>query len=182
MKNLTLEKIKSIFKSKKASEQDQQPRKVHAMQLKLFLLQAALKHIQKGDSKKPLSLFTTKILSSKSKHLDALVRHAELVSSKGDIELFSYKEFFCRNQFALRRAVQWKMAKYVRTQDEATQLIKKMQESTPESFRKHLVTLLEGEGLTSEEITREAKRLEEDWCIYQKGQGSRAPTSRIAPI
>ena len=182
MKNFTLEKIRSIFTTKNASKEEKKPLKIHAMQLKFFLLHAALKHIQKGNSKKPLSLFTMKILSSKSEHFAALIRQAEKACSKQDIELFSYKEFFCRYQFALRRAVQWKMSKYIKTQEEAKALIQKMKECSPDAFKRHLVTLLKEEGVSSEDIAKEAQRLAQDWQVYQKGQGASAPTTRINPL
>ena len=61
-----LDKIKSIFSSKGAEGSCKKPLKPSSMQMNLFLLNTVLKHIQKGVSKKPLSLFTTDILSSKS--------------------------------------------------------------------------------------------------------------------
>ena len=179
MRKLPFDKIRSLFTTKRAPKEGERPLKVHAMHLDLLLLSAALKNIQKGNSKKPLSLFTAKILSSKSKHLEALVRHAEQASSKGDIELLSYKEFFSRNQLALYRAVQWKLSKYLRTPKELTALIRKMQNSTPINFQSHLITLLKEEGLSANALTCEARRLEEDYRTYQN---SFASNIHITPI
>jgi len=182
LKKFTLEKIRSIFTTKRSSKEREKPLKAPAMQLNFLLLNAALKHIQTGISKKPLSLFTTKILNSKSKHLEALIKQAQSVCSKQDIELFSYKEFFSRNQLALRHAVQWNLPKYIKTKEQAETLINKMKKATPESFKQHLITLLHEENLSAETITQEAKRLEDEWKIYQQGQASTAPTTRISPI
>ena len=101
-KRFTLEKVRSIFTTKRSSKSDEKPLQARATQLNFFLLKASLNHIQTGNSKKPLSLFTTKILNSKNKHFAALIKQAEKVCSKQDIELFSYKEFFYRNQMSLR--------------------------------------------------------------------------------
>lgn len=182
LKKFTLEKIRSIFTSKSSSKEKKESLKAPAMHLNFFLLNAVLKHIQTGISKKPLSLFTTKILNSKSKHLEALIKQAESVCSKQDIELFSYKEFFTRNQLALRHAVQWNLPKYIKTKEQAETLINKMKKATPESFKQHLITFLHAENLSAETITQEAKRLEDEWKIYQQGQASTAPTTRISPI
>ena len=182
LKKFTLEKIRSIFTTKRSSKKKEKSLKAPAMHLNFFLLNAVLKHIQTGISKKPLSLFTTKILNSKSKHLEALVKQAESVCSKQDIELFSYKEFFSRNQLALRHAVQWNLPKYIKTKEQAETLINKMKEATPESFKQHLITFLHAENLPLETITQEAKRLEDEWKIYQQGQASTTPATRISPI
>ena len=182
LKKIALEKIRSIFTIKRSSKREDKSLIAPTVHLNFFLLNAALKHIQTGISKKPLSLFTTKILTSRSKHLEALIKQSESVCSKQDIELFSYKEFFSRNQLALRRAVQWNLPKYIKTNEQAEILIRKMKETNSESFRNHLITLLEEENLSAETITQEAKRLEDEWKIYQQGQASTAPTTRISPI
>ncbi len=182
LKKFTLEKIRLIFTTKRSSNREEKPFKAPAMHLNFFLLNAVLKHIQTGISKKPLSLFTTKILNSKSKHFKALIKQAESACSKQDIELFSYKEFFSRNQFALRCAVQWNLPKYIKTNEQAEILINKMKKATPESFKQHLITLLHKEDLSPETITQEAKRLEDEWKIYRQGQSSTASTTRISPI
>ncbi|MCB1107925.1 MAG: hypothetical protein KDK76_07515, partial [Chlamydiia bacterium] len=170
-KNELLKRVRSIFSLQNSSKKEEKPLKGHAQRLNFFLLNAALKYIQKGNREKPLSLFTSKILNSKSHHFEALIKQAESVCSKQDIELFSYKEFFSRNQFALRRAVQWKFSKYLKTNEEVKALIHKMNESSPETFKKHLITLLKGEDLSMEEISKEANRLEGEWKVYQQGQG-----------
>jgi hypothetical protein len=182
LKKFTLDKIRSIFTTKRSFKKREKPLKAPAMHLNFFLLNAVLKHIQTGISKKPLSLFTTKILNSKSKNLEALIKQSESVCSKQDIELFSYKEFFSRNQLALRNAVQWNLPKYIKTKEQAETLINKMKEATPESFKQHLIILLHAENLSEETITQEAKRLEDEWKIYQQGQASTAPVTRISPI
>ena len=57
-----------------------------------------------------------------------------------------------------------------------------MKHAAPESFKKHLITLLQDEDVSTETIVQEAKRLEDEWRVYQQGQGSTAPTTRISPL
>lgn len=175
----SLESIVSIFKIKRELKKESKAMHTSVVRLNFFLLNAAFKKIQKGKSKKTLSLFTTEILSSKSEHLKALIKQAEAVCSKQDIELFSYKEFYSQNHFALRRAVQWNFSKYIKNKQEAALLINKMKEVSPESFKRHLITLLKDEDLASQEIEKEAKCLEEQYRLWH--HGSSAPTS-ISPL
>lgn len=165
----SLEKISSIFKGKQETENSHKELRTPVVHLNFFLLSAAFKKIQKGLPQKPLSLFTTKIINSKNKHFQALIQQAERVCSKQDLELFSYKAFYSENHFALRRAVQWKFAKYIKTKQEAIDLIAKMKNSSPEAFRRHLITLLKDEDLTPREIDQEAKRLEEQYSLWHHG-------------
>ena len=165
----SLDRIASIFKGKKETGDEKKELHIPVVQLNFFLLNAAFKMIQKEELRKPLSLFTTKILNSKSKHFEALIKQAEAVCSKQDIELFSYKEFYSQNHFALRRAVQWKFSKYIKSKQEAAVLINKMKEASPEAFKRHLITLLKDEGLTSQEIEQEAQKLEEQYSLWHAG-------------
>lgn len=165
----SLEKISSIFKGKQETEKSQKGFQTPVVHLNFFLLSAAFKKIQNGLSRKPLSLFTTKIINSKNKHFQALIQQAERVCSGQDLELFSYKAFYSENHFALRRAVQWKFSKYIKSKEEAMDLVSKMKTSSPEVFKRHLITLLKEEELTSQEIDQEAKRLEEQYLLWQHG-------------
>ncbi|QVL56951.1 MAG: hypothetical protein KFB93_06075 [Simkaniaceae bacterium] len=165
----SLDRISSIFKGKKETKGEDKELHIPVVRLNFFLLNAAFKMIQKGESKKPLSLFTTKILNSRSEHFAALIKQAESVCSKQDIELFSYKEFYSQNHFSLRRAVQWKFSKYIKSKQEAAALINKMKESSPEAFKRHLITLLKDEDLTPYEIEQEAQELEEQYSIWHHG-------------
>ena len=182
LKKFTLEKVRSIFTSKRSSKKEHKPLKAPVMHLNFSLFNAALKQIQMGISKKPLFLFTTKIINSKSKYFISLIKQAEAVCSKQDIELFSYREFFFRNQFSRRCAVQWNLPKYVGTKGQAETLINKMNEAPPELLKQYLITLLHENNLSAETIAKEAKRLEDGWKIYRQGQASAAPTTRISPI
>lgn len=175
----SLDRIASIFKGKKEVKKEGKAFHSSVVRLNFFLLNAAIKMIQKGEYKKPLSLFTTKILSSKSKHFEALIKQAEAVCSKQDIELFSYKEFYSQNHFSLPRVVQWKFSKYIKSKQEAAALINKMRESSPEAFKRHLVTLLKDEDLTPQEIEQEAQKLEDQYSVWHHS-GS-APTT-VSPL
>ncbi len=175
----SLERIASIFTKKGEARKREKSLNTPVVHLNFFLLNAAFKKIQKGKSKKNLSLFTTKILNSKSKHFAALIKQAESICSKQDIELFSYKEFYSQNYFVLRRAVQWNFSKYIKSKREAAALINKMKEASPEAFKRHLITLLKDEELTSQEIEQEAKHLEEQHSLWQAGPSN--PTS-ISPL
>lgn len=175
----SLDRIASIFKTKSETNEEKKEMRASVVRLNFFLLNAAFKKIQKGNSQKPLSLFTTKILNSKNMHFSALIKQAEAICSKQDIELFSYKEFYSQSHFALRRAVQWKFSKYIKNKQEAAALINKMKEASPEAFKRHLITLLKDEDLTPQEIEQEARRLEEQYSLWKHGPA--APTS-IPPI
>ena len=175
------DRIRSIFKVDRSVKKEKRAIKSEVMRLNSFLLHAAMKQVQKKPSKKPLPLFTTKILSSKNKHLSALVKQAESACAHQDIELLFYKQFFHRNGFALRQVIQWKFSKYIKTQQEANALLDTMKEASPETFKRHLITLLSEEGLSSEEITKEANHLEEQWKLWRQ-QGGNAPTNRISPL
>jgi hypothetical protein len=177
-----LDKIKAIFSSKGAEGSCKKPLKPSSMQMNLFLLNAVLKHIQKGVSRKPLSLFTTDILSSKNRDLEALIEQAQHVCKKQDIELFSYKEFYSRSKFSLRSLVQLNFNRSIKTKDQAEALIHKMQEQRPSDFKKHLITLLENEDIEIEQVQEEMKRLEKEWKFYAPGHGKPAPVSRVSPI
>lgn len=168
------ERVVSFFKPSARKEKP-----IQAMQLNLFLLEAAMKSIQRNRSTTPGSLFTTRILNSKSEHVSALVRQAESLCQKQDIALFSYKEFFCRSHLSLRRAVQWNFSKYVKTKQEAIDLLLKMQKETPAAFKQRLITLMDDDGPTPLQLENEAKILEEQWRNSQKSSHSQ---SRVAPI
>lgn len=174
-----LRRIESLFKTKRDAKEEKKEMRASVVRLNFFLLSAAFKKIQKGKPQKPLSLFTTKILNSKNKHFSALIKQAETICSRQDIELFSYKEFYSQNHFALRHAVQWKFSKYIKNKQEAVALINKMKEDSPEAFKRHLITLLKDEDLTHQEIEQEARRLEEQYSLWK--HGPTAPTS-IPPI
>lgn len=175
----SLEKITSIFKGKREPAQEEKELRTPVVHLNFFLLSAAFKKIQKGLPNKPLSLFTTKIINSQNKHFEALIQQAEKICSKQDLELFSYKAFYSENHFALRRAVQWKFSKYIKSKEEAMELLSKMKRSSPEAFKRHLITLLKDEELSSQEIDQEAKRLEEQYNFWHHGPSG--PNS-ISPL
>jgi hypothetical protein len=163
----SLEKVASVFKEKGETEKGEKEFHIPVIHLNFFLLSAVFKKIQRGLPQKPLSLFTTKIISSKNKHFKALINQAERVCSKQDLELFSYKAFYSQNHFALRRAVQWKLSKYIKTEQEAIELLSKMKNSSSDSFKSHLITLLKDEKLTSQEIEEEAKRLKDQYTLWR---------------
>lgn len=175
----SLERIGSLFNTKRETNKEKKEMRASVVRLNFFLLNAAFKKIQKGKPRKPLSLFTTKILNSKNKHFSALIKQAEAICSKQDIELFSYKEFYSQSHFALRCAVQWKFSKYIKNKQEAAALINKMKEASPEAFKRHLITLLKDEELTPQEIEQEARLLEEQYALWKHGPA--APIS-IPPI
>ena len=169
----SLEKVASIFKEKGETAQGEKQFHIPVIHLNFFLLSAVFKKIQKELPQQPLSFFTTKIISAKNKHFEALINQAEKVCSKQDLELFSYKAFYAQNHFALRRAVQWKLVKYIKTEQEAIELLSKMENSSPESFKRHLIILLKDEKLTLQEIEEEAKRLEDQhtlWCYVSSNR------------
>lgn len=170
--------IASIFKTKRTVKKEEKVLKTHAMRMNFFLLNAAIKHIEKGNLKKPLSLFTTRILTSKSKHFGALIEQMESVCSHQDIELFSYKEFYCRNQLALHRAIEWKFSKYIKSKEDLVTLIHKMKESSPETFKNHLITLLKEESFPSEELDEEINAFNKQWNLYQQNSS----TTGISPL
>ncbi len=165
------DRIRKIFKVDRSVKKEKRAIKSDIMRLNSFLLHAAMKHMSQGGSKKARSLFTTKILSSKNRHLSALVKQAEAACVHQDLELFFYKQFFCRNGLALRRVIQWKFSKYIKTRQEANALLNAMKETSPETFKRHLVTLLSEEKLSSEEITKEVEHLENQWKLWTQ-QGS----------
>lgn len=175
----SIEKIAHIFKGKQETEKPNKELRIPVVHLNFFLLNAALKKIQRGLPQKPLSLFTTKIINSKNEHFKALINQAQRVCLKQDLELLSYKAFYSENHFALRRAVQWKFAKYIKTKQEAIDLLSKMKNSSPEAFKRHLITLLKDEELSPHEIEQEAKRLEEQYTLWQHGPSR---PSSISPL
>lgn len=174
----SLDRIDSVFQTKTETKKERKEIRALVVRLNLFLLNAAFKKIQEGQSLKSLSLFTPKILNSENKHLTALIRQSEAIYSKQDIELLSYREFYSHNHFSLRRAVQWKFAKYIKNKEDAEALIRRMKVISPEAFKRHLVTLLKEENLTIQDIEEEAKRLEEQY-LWKHGS---APQTAIPPI
>jgi len=163
------QRISSVFSVKKTPEKSKKSTCQKYMRLNFFLLTHALEYIHRGNPIKSSSLFTKKVLASDNKHLDELMKHAESCCSKQDLHLMSYKQFFVRNQFALKRVIEWKLSKYFKEEKQIRSFIEKMKESSPESFKRHLITLLseEAKGFSQEELEKELKRQEENWKLYQ---------------
>ena len=148
------------------------------MRLNFFLLTHALDYIQKGGSKKSLSSFTKKILSSDNKNVNEIVKQANSCCSKQDLQLLSYKQFFLRNEFEMRRVIEWRLSKYIKEEDKICTLLRRIKESTPEAFKRHLITLLNDDEseISPKALEKELKRQEEHLKLYQ-AQGDRGPTS-----
>ncbi|MCB1115308.1 MAG: hypothetical protein KDK71_02465 [Chlamydiia bacterium] len=174
-----LKRIAAVFTGKREPKKEKTESAIAAMRLNFFLLSAAFKKVQNKPSLKPFPLFTAEIINSKNKHFDALIAQAQKVCSNQDLELFSYKAFYSENHFALRRAVQWKFAKYIKSQEEASALLAKMKNSSPEAFKRHLITLLKEEKFTSKEIGEEAKRLEKQYGLWHHGSSDKNSVSPL---
>jgi len=172
------QRIASLFSVKRNPVRPKGRSSPKFMRLNFFLLSAALEHIKGESSRKGPSLFTKKILTSDNKHLSEIVKQADSCCSRQDLHLMSYKQFSLRDEFSMKRVIEWKLSKYMRGEEQIRSFIQKMKESTPAAFRRHLITLLNEEKLeiSQDELERELKRQEESWNTYQH-HGDGGPTT-----
>lgn len=171
------QKVASVFSKKEAPLEKSEPRQKFT-RLNYFLLTHALEHIQKGSSTNSSSLFTKKILTSKNENLAEMVKHAESARAKQDIHLMSYKQFFLRDELEMKRVIEWKLSKYIKEEEQIRTFIKKLKDSSPENFRRHLITLLseKNKEFSQEELNEELRRQEKNWKLYQS-QGGPGPNT-----
>lgn len=163
------QRIASVFSSKEPPQKSEKNTPQRYMRLNFFLLNHALDHIQKGNSIKSQSLFTKKILASDNKHLSEIVKQAESCCSRQDLHLMSYKQFFLRNEFAMKQVIEWKLSRYIKEEEKIRTFIEKVKGASPEAFKRHLITLLNQEktDFSQEDLEKELKRQEENWRLYQ---------------
>lgn len=167
------QKVASIFSNKEAPQEKKSESHQKFTRLNYFLLTRALEHIHKGSTPSSSSLFTKKILTSKNENLAEMVKHAESARAKQDIHLMSYKQFLLRDELEMKRVIEWKLSKYIKEEEQIRTFIKKMKDSSPESFRRHLITLLseKNKEFSQEELDKELRRQEQNWKLYQSHGG-----------
>lgn len=175
-------RITSVFSHQKKPQEKQERASKECMRINFFLFTHALDYIQKGYSNKTLPLFTKEILSSSNKNLGEIVKQAQSCCSKQDLHLMSYKQLFLRNEFALRKIMEWKLSKYLKGRKQIESFIDKMKESSPSVFKRHLITFLNvtKKEFSEKNLEKELKRQEQNWKLYQH-HGDGGPT-KISPV
>jgi len=172
-------RITSLFSTKEKKED--RVKSVHErqkyMRLNFLLLTAVLKEAknnQKEKEKRTFSffpLFTSKILSSDNPHLIEITKQAHSCCTRQDLHLFPFKQFFLRNEFTMRRVIEWRLSKYIKSKDQLKSFVEVMKETPPDSFRRHLVTLIDQdekeEDLSKEQIEKAEKEQENRWELWK---------------
>ena len=181
LKNSAL-RITSVFSNQEKPQEKQKQTSKECMQINFFLFTHALDYIQKGHSNKTSPLFTKKILASDNEHLSEIVKQAQSCCLKQDIHLMSYKQFFLRNEFSMKKVIEWKLSHYLNGKKQIQSFINKMKTSSPGVFKRHLITLLNlsEKKFSQEDLEKELKRQEENWKLYQH-HGDGGPT-KISPV
>ncbi len=112
------------------------------MRLNFLQLTRVFNSLKKEEGTYVSPLFTSNILSSDNPHLIEMTKQAHSCSRKQDLHLFSLKQFSLRNEFAMKRVIEWHLAEYMKSKEQMSAFIEIMKEASPETFRKHLFTLL----------------------------------------
>lgn len=186
------DKVTSLFtfsEGKRSLAQRNRSRHQHFMRLNFILLTHFMKQVHKKSDVKEhefsfFPLFTSKILASENAHLVEITKQAESCCSKQDFHLMPYKQFLLRNELTFKRVIEWKLSKYVKTKSQLDALYSKMKESSPDVFKRHLVTLIKSSKspeaeLTEKEANEAAKRQEDTWKLYR--HHADGGPSRVSP-
>lgn len=109
--------------------------------------------------------------SSSDKHFMSIVEQAYACCSKADLHLFPFKQFFLKNEFAMKRIIEWKLSKYIQEKKKLNELIDRMK-YPPDIFRHHLITLLKHNEVVPEESVEELMEMdrnqqEDRWRLWQ---------------
>jgi len=173
-------RITSIFSSKDKGEEEKETLRDRQkyMRLNFLMLSSVLKEAKKNlkeQGKRSFSffpLFTSKILKSENPHLLEITKQAHSCCINQDHHLFPFKQFFLRNEFTMRRVIEWRLSKYIKSKDQLKDFVEVMKETPPDTFRRHLVTLIDQEEkeegeLTKEEIEKAEKEQEARWDLWK---------------
>lgn len=173
-------RITSLFSSKGRNEEEKKDfrERQKYMRLNFLILSALLKDAKKNlkeSEKKSFSffpLFTSKIMNSDNPHLLEITKQAHLCCISQDHYLFPFQQFFLRNEFTMRRVIEWRLSKYIKSKDQLKNLVEVMKETPPDTFRRHLVTLIDEEEkdeneLLREEIKKAEKEQETRWELWK---------------
>lgn len=138
------EKILSDHRKKEECE------KQKYIRLNFFLLTAALEDEKKDEKKRCLSslfsIFNPDVLALKNPDFLEMIKQADSCCTRQDLHLFPFKQFFLRNEFAMRQVIEWRLSKYIKSKEQLDAFVKVMKETPPDVFRHHLVTLITEEG------------------------------------
>lgn len=69
----------------------------------------------------------------------------------------------------MRRVIEWRLSKYIKSKDQLKDFVEKMKEIPPDTFRRHLVTLIDEEAQeeSPEDSEKEAKEQEKKWDLWK---------------
>lgn len=171
-------RIASLFlsKEKKADKQEKKNEKQKYMRLNFILLNAAFnaaKKNKKDFEKQKISfspLFTPDIMDSDNPHLVEITKQAHRCCTKQDLHLFPFKQFFLRNEFTMKRVIEWRLSKYIKGKDQLKSIVEIMKQTPPDIFSGHLVTLINQDGEVEaklEDVNKEAKEIEKNWDLWK---------------
>lgn len=174
----SVERITSLFSSKKGKEESKKTplEKQKYMRLNFLFLTTLIKETKKyQEGKRETSffpLFTAKILNSKNPHLIEITKQAYSCCNQQDLHFFPFKQFFLCNEFAMRQIIEWRLSKYIRSKDNLRLFVEVMQETPPDTFRHHFITLINQENekekdLTEEQLNKTEKEQENKWILWK---------------
>jgi hypothetical protein len=166
------EKIGSLFSSsEKKSLLSKEELMKSYMRLNLLLLEALFNQkIEKKEEKKTSPFFTSKILSSQNPHLIALVKQAYFSSKEAHFLLWPRKQSLLQSELSMKKVIEWRLSKYMKSQEQLEKFVEIMQKTPPDTFRYHLVTLLketEEEPSVEDEIRKAEKEGQDRWDLWK---------------